>query len=127
MSQITIRAQCHPTEDPEKVRKAILNLFPASEVVAGENCLLARTRSAERFKELLRELRILDTARGMMFKGVRDGLTVFSLNKQVALMGKVSFVEESVPLGSIEVVMEDDSVEELIDDLAPRTYQGEIA
>ena len=32
MPLVTIRTPLRPTEDPEKVRKAILNLFPDSEI-----------------------------------------------------------------------------------------------
>jgi predicted RNA binding protein with dsRBD fold (UPF0201 family) len=47
------------------------------------------------------------------------------INKQVAYVGKVSFVEGTPPLGGIEIVIEDENLEQLIDIIAPSTSNGE--
>ena len=125
MPLITMRVECLPTEDPEKVKQAVLNLFPGSEIEGAEGGFFARCDSTERFKEVLWNLRILDTARAVLLRGMRENRTSFSLNKQVAFVGKVSFVQEPMPLGSIDVVVEDEHLDELIDSIAPRTVNGE--
>ena len=126
MSTATMRVNCFPTEDPEKVKRATLNIFPDSEVEELEGGFFARSSSMERFKEIIRSQRILDTARSMLLDGMEGTRTSISLNKQVAFMGKVSFVEGSIPLGAIDVIIEDDELGLLIDDIAPRTVNGEI-
>jgi predicted RNA binding protein with dsRBD fold (UPF0201 family) len=47
------------------------------------------------------------------------------VNKQVAFIGKISYVEERLPLGSIEVSIEDDDLGGLIEEIAPVTVKGE--
>jgi predicted RNA binding protein with dsRBD fold (UPF0201 family) len=126
MSQVTVRVSCFPTEDPEKVKQAILNIFPGSEFEIGETGFFAKTTSLEKFKEVLLDLRILDTARNRLLKGREGNRTSFSLNKQVAYVGKVSFVEERLALGSIDVVIDDVELDAVIDDIAPKTINGEI-
>ena len=126
MPLVTARVNCFPTEDPERVRRAILNIFPESDIEELEDGFFAKSHSIDRFKEVLRGLQILDTARSMLRKGKEGNRTSISLNKQVAFMGKVSFVEESVPLGAIDLVIEDDEIDKVIDDIAPKTVDGEI-
>ncbi len=126
MPQVTIRVNCSLTEDSEKVLKALINIFPEANVEELEKGFIARTSSIDRFKEILRRSRILDAARSILIGGRRGNSTAFSLNKQAAYMGKVSFVDDDVPLGPIEVVIEDDRLDALIDDIAPETVEGEI-
>ena len=115
-----------PTEDRERVRQGILNIFPCAEVTETDDVIRAVTDDLSRFKELLRNHRILDSARAVMLRGMAGDRTDFQLNKQAALVGKVSFAEGRPPLGPIEVSISADDLEALIDDVAPRTVNGEI-
>ena len=126
MALLTMRVECFPTEDPSKVLKALLNIFPDSEIEECEGGFVAKSDSAERFKELLRNLRILDTARKILRKGRQGNRAIFRINKQVACVGKISFVEGEMPLGSVEVVLESEDIDAVIDEIAPRTVDGEI-
>ena len=69
----------------------------------------------------------LDTTRSQMLAGMRRNSvkTRFNLNKQVATVGKVSFVDYRTALGTIEVTVEDEDLEALIDRVAPVTVDGE--
>lgn len=125
MPLVTISAKCYPTEDPAKLEKAILNLFPGSEVERSADAILARTESLERFKELIRNHRILDSTRSVMAQGSSGRRTSFALNKQVAFAGKVSFLEGKVALGGMDVTVEDEDLDSLIDEVAPITVNGE--
>ncbi|HUL38901.1 MAG TPA: RNA-binding domain-containing protein [Methanomassiliicoccales archaeon] len=125
MALVTITASCYPTEDPAKVERAVLNLFPGSEVGRSADAIVARTGSLERFKELVRNYRILDATRAMMLRGAQGHRTEFSLNKQAAFSGKVSFLEGRVALGGIRVQIEDQDLESLIEEVAPVTVNGE--
>jgi len=126
MPLVTVRTPCLPTEDPEKVKKAVLNLFPESMIEQKDGVIMARTGSLWRFRELVRSHRIIDATRRIMLRGKQGNSTSFQVNKQVAFIGKISYVEEKLPLGSIEVSIEDDDLDKLIDSVAPVTVNGEV-
>ena len=123
----TIRITCpvFPSEDPERVKKAVLNIFPDVTLEESGKELTAETQSMEHFSEQIRKQRILDTTRSVMMKGRRGERTVFNMNKQAAYAGKISFVEERTILGTIKVTIEDDDITLFIEKLAPQTADGE--
>jgi len=125
MPLVTARAPLLPTEDPNKVERAVLNLFPDGILERQEREIVVRAASLDRFKLLIRNHRILDSTRKVMLRGAEAGSTSFSLNKQVAFVGKISFLEEQTPLGGIEVTIEDDDIKALVDQVAPVTVNGE--
>jgi len=124
MPIITATAMCYPTEDREKVRHALLNLFPDAEVEEGASMLTARTESADRLRQIIIDNHIRDTARSVMLRGVGDNSTRFTLNKQVAFVGKVSFLDEPAALGGIEVTVQDENIAKTIDHLAESTVEA---
>jgi len=125
MPLVTARVRRFPTEDPEKVKRALLNIFPDALVEDYEGGYIARSGTLNRFKQLVRNQRILDSTRKMLLRGASGNETSFRLNKQVAFVDKVSFVEERVPLGSIEVSVESEDIPSLINEVAPVTVNGE--
>jgi len=132
MDEITVRveAEVNLTEDLEKVKQAIENMFSIVELEvkpSGRGSLLvARANGVEgltKLYNLLRRERIRDAARRVLFQGLSGNSITFYLNKQVAYAGHVSFcqpVAES-PLGPIKVQITCDSPKELIEWLAPKT------
>jgi predicted RNA binding protein with dsRBD fold (UPF0201 family) len=126
MPLVTVKTPCLPTEDYGKVRKAVLNLFPDSLIEENDGVIMARTGSLWRFMELVRSYRIIDATRRILLRGKQGNSTSFMVNKQVAFIGKISYVEERLPLGSIEVSIEDDDLDKLIDTVAPVTVNGEV-
>jgi predicted RNA binding protein with dsRBD fold (UPF0201 family) len=108
----------------EKVVRAVENIFPGLimdilddriEAYDGLDSLLT-------LHKLLREQKILDTARSVMLTGRVGNAVQFRLNKQAALMGLVSFPPDEEPLGSIHVQIIGD--ERMVDWLAPQTENG---
>jgi predicted RNA binding protein with dsRBD fold (UPF0201 family) len=124
MPLVTIRTPLRPTEDPEKVRTAILNLFPESEITIDQVEVVGKIASLDRFKTLIRNQKILDSVRKSLLAGVVPGSTVISLNKQAAFVKRVSLSEGRTALGNMEVTIESDDMERLIDGIAPRTVDG---
>ena len=132
MNEIKIRvgAEINLTEDLEKVKRAVENVFSMAEVEVKTSqkgsLLIAKTRGMEglsKLYNLLRRERIRDAARRVLFKGLGESSITFYLNKQVAYAGHISFcqpVAES-PLGPIKVQITCDKPKELIEWLAPRT------
>ncbi len=126
MVKVIASARWYPTEEVERVRRCLLNIFPDAELGEEEGRVTATTGDLSRFKELIRNHRILDSTRAVMIRGTFDNEIRFQLNKQASFVGKISFAEGSAPLGHIEVIIISDDLEGLIDDVAPRTVDGEI-
>ena len=124
MLLVTIRAPLRPTEDVEKIRTAILNLFPVSAITSDTDQVRATTDSLERFKTMIRNQKILDSIRNKLLAGISSDSTTISLNKQAAVVNRVSLSEGRTPLGHIEVTIESEDIERLIDEIAPRTVDG---
>ena len=128
--EILIETEVNPTEDIEKVKAAIENVFGTVKYEVKElhkgKLLIAKTKGASgltKFYNLLRRERIRDAARTVLFEGTNEKSVTFYLNKQVAYVGHISFckpVAES-PLGPIRVQIKCENPKELIDWLAPKT------
>jgi hypothetical protein len=119
---LTVEAPVRPSEDEQKVRRAILNLFPNVELRSRDGTLAGEGCSLNKFGELLRRYRIRDAARGQLLHGRRgDNCTMFRLSKQAAFVEKVNFSGRESPLGDITVRIEDEHLDGLIDQLAPDT------
>ena len=115
-----------PTEDPERVAEAIANIFPDLEIERVEGGLFAHGEGFEAFKDGIRKARMLDAAHAEMVRGMQGDRTRFLLHKQAAYVGRIGFVAERSDIGSMEVVFESSDIEGLIDELAPRTVNGEV-
>lgn len=125
MTLVSIECPVNPSEDPEKVRAAILSIFPDAGLELGDGRYTGTAPGLDRFSALIRKQRILDATRAVLLSNARGGSTRMSLNKQVATVGKVSFADRRPVLGAIEVRVEDDDLEALIDRVAPVTVDGE--
>ena len=126
---VKIEAEVNPTEDPEKVKASIENIFTPSsiELIPQHRGDLLRAKATGRegltkFYLLLRQERILSAARRILSKGTSGSSIVFCLNKQAAQVKRISFCEPEgeSPLGPIRVEIESDEPKALIDWLAPR-------
>lgn len=123
---VEVRATLKPTEDADRVRQAILNLFPDAEVSEENDELVGRTTTLDRVRQLIRNMQIPDSARGAMLANLTsDGLsTRFLLGKQAAAVGKAHFGPMRSPLGDLEVTLrgqEPFEVERFIYHVAPDT------
>jgi len=127
---VFVEAEIYPTESEDSVKAAVNNVLvdavitikPSAKgstltaVAKGQNSLL-------NLRNMLRNDRIRDASRRLLFKSTRGTMISFYLNKQVAFSGHVSFSEETAesPLGSIKFNVETDNPEQLIDWLAEKT------
>jgi hypothetical protein len=125
VTEIGVTCPVFPSEDGEKVRKAILNVFPDAVLETVDGGFGATLDNMEHFGEQIRRQKILDTARSVMLKGRRGERSVFHLNKQAAYAGKISFTEERTILGTIKVTASADDITAFIETIAPNTVNGE--
>ncbi|MDR0309293.1 MAG: hypothetical protein LBH88_00840 [Candidatus Methanoplasma sp.] len=123
---VIVRISCRvfPSEDKEKVRKAVLNIFPDASLEETDRGFEGEA-GTDRFCDLIRKQKILDSTRSMMFKGIRGGTITLHMNKQVAFVGKVSFTEPKTILGTLQMSIDSEDPESVIDRIAPRTVDGE--
>lgn len=125
MTRVRVEAPCFPTESLEKIEAALRNLFPDIEIEREDEVIAGTTGRLDRLRELIRNQRIRDTARGQLLAGRRGPRTTIFLNKQAALAGAVNFAMSS-PLGVIRVEIEDDDLAALIDDVAESTVAPKV-
>lgn len=127
---VYVETEINPTEDEEKVKKAVMNIFDnvSMEIKPSYkgSVLDAEAKGQTalvKFRTVLRSDRIRSAARKVFFGGIRGNTVSFCLNKQVAFAGHVSFSEEVAesPLGPIKVTIKCDDPRLLIDWLASRT------
>ncbi len=132
MAEVTVHAETevNPTEDEEKVKAAINNVLGNADLkiqpVHKGSILTAEAKGQGaliRFRTLLRQDRIRDAARRLLFKSIRGDRISFCLNKQVAFAGHVSFCEETAesPLGPIRFLIETDDPRQVVEWLAEKT------
>jgi predicted RNA binding protein with dsRBD fold (UPF0201 family) len=125
--KLRVEAEIRPTEDQTKVEAAVKNIFPTMDLrrdgkfLAGES---TEVLSLDKLRYLLRVQMILDSARSVMHRGKHGNVVRFMLNKQVAMVSKLSFTEGESPLGPIVVTLEAPDIDRLLDYLAPRTKEG---
>ncbi|MBA2857957.1 hypothetical protein HNP93_000658 [Methanococcus maripaludis] len=124
---IKIKTKVKPTEDENKVLKAVTNIFNDAEMEISENIYTGVSKDISRFKELLRSQAILDAARNVLERNIVGNATKFHINKQAAYSGILNFDKDVHGGIKLEFVSEEDEdILELIKDIAPRTRDGII-
>ena len=124
---VQITAPVADTEVTDRVADAVTNLFPNAEPEFRHGELVAETHDVEHFSELLHRFEILDTARSVFFDGLRSDTVAFDLKKQAAFEERINFaVGEPSELGDVHVRVRvnEPSVEEFVDHVAPPTEEG---
>lgn len=134
MIKIRVETPIYPTEDINKVKKAIENIIPdidcKIEKTGKKTYLIGEmegTKGLKLFHRLLRDQKILDTARSILKRSVSGNAIIFYLRKQAAFMGKIHFCDAhaETPLGPIVVQIMTDDPYKVIDWLAPPTRRGQ--
>jgi hypothetical protein len=108
----------YPTEDLQKIKSSILNIFPEAEMDISSELVKFHCDDAGRFKEKLYDQKIRDTAIMVLERGLKDDSTSFQLNKQAAFMGKINFSDGDSALFDIEISVEDGALN-LIEEIRP--------
>ena len=122
--QVVVEVEVNPTENLEKVKEAIINLFPTATIDVRfggrKSLLIATTDGINGLTEVygnLRQERILAVARRVFRRGTRGKYIIFYLNKQVAYAQRISFCDPfgESPLGSIQVKIKCDDPSAIIE------------
>ncbi|ELZ02950.1 hypothetical protein C482_04816 [Natrialba chahannaoensis JCM 10990] len=120
-------APVYDTEVTSRVADAVATIFPNADLEESVGEIHAETHSMDHFSELLHRQEILDTARGEFFSTREGDSFSFALKKQAAFEDRINFsVGEPDELGeiSVRVRVDEPTVEEYIDQIAPPTEDG---
>ena len=125
--EVSVFAPVAPTEVTDRVVDAVETIVPTATIEVRDDGVYATAHSLAEFSEHLHRREILDTARSQFYAGQGERGFSFTVKKQPALSGVVTFaVDEPAELGEIEVDVRvtEGSVDDVIDAIAPRTEDG---
>ena len=120
--KIQVSCQINPSEDPSKVKTAVLNIFPDLELSISDELLLGKSNdigTLSNISESIHTKNTKNTYQRILNKNSDENSTWFYLNKQAAFVSTVALCSESneSPLGPIKVVLEGKDIENIIQSL----------
>ena len=119
---IQIFCQINPSEDPEKVKLAVNNIFPEMELEVSDTQIVGKTNNFSVLSPIsksIHEKNIKNTYQRIL-KNNNDGdSTWFYLNKQAAFVNSVALCSEAneSSLGPIKVILCSNDIEQVVDSL----------
>ena len=119
---IQIFCQINPSEDPEKVKLAINNIFPDMELEVTDTQIVGNTNNFSVLSQIsksIHEKNIKNTYQRIL-KNNNDGdSTWFYLNKQAAFVNTVALCSEAneSSLGPIKVILRSNDIEQVIESI----------
>ena len=108
------------SEDPEKIKQAISNIFPFSEIKNENFSIKAQSRELRSLETIYDEI-LSNQSQKSYTRNLEDNLdndtTWFFLNKQAAFVEKVVICDETEesPLGPIKVILTSSNIDGIID------------
>ena len=120
--RIQVSCQINPSEDPSKVKTAVLNIFPDLELSISDELLIGKSNdigTLSNISESIHTKNTKNTYQRILKKNSNENSTWFYLNKQAAFVSTVALCSESneSPLGPIKVVLEGKDIENIIQSL----------
>jgi predicted RNA binding protein with dsRBD fold (UPF0201 family) len=125
---VTAEATINPTEDQSKVERALRNMFPTGSIrtigTEGKHTVLRIQGNGmtvlSNLRNLIKQERIRNAARSILFSRTEEQRIRIYLNKQAAFVGRVSFCEPAgeSPNGPISIEIESSDAQSVIDFLA---------
>ena len=115
----TMTCTVNPSEDLQKIRTAITNIFPDCTVLLQTCCVTAVSESMESLQKIRQSIlsrQSQKTYRRSLQKHAYKNSTWFYLNKQAAFAKKIVICEEpdESPLGPIKVILTSRNIEDVI-------------
>ena len=110
----------NPSESPNKIKKAISNIFPNSTIKSEKFSVSTQSNdlnSLEKIYETIHSKKSQKTYKRNLERNLRNDTTWFYLNKQAAFVEKIAICEEAdeSPLGPIKVILNSSSIDRIID------------
>lgn len=120
--KIELFTSINPSEDPNKIERAILNILPNSEIQIEKFSIIAKSKnlsSMEKIHESIHSGRSQRVLQRQLEKHLDKDSTWFYLNKQAAFVEKVVLCDEAdeSPLGPLKIVISSSNIDRIIDSL----------
>jgi len=121
--KIEIICPVNLSEDPDKVKLAISNIFPFSDIKNENFSIKAQSnelRSLEKIYETITSTQSHKSYTRNLENNLKDDKTWFFLNKQAAFVEKIAICDEAEesPLGPIKVTLTSSNIDGIIDWIA---------
>jgi predicted RNA binding protein with dsRBD fold (UPF0201 family) len=118
--KIEMFCSINPSEDPEKIKKSILNIFPNSKIKIEDYSISAQSKDLTSFEKIYDTIhfkRSQKNYRRNLENNLENDSTWFYLNKQAAFAEEIAICEEAEesPLGPIKVIMTSPDIDSIID------------
>ena len=119
-TSIQVFCEINPSEDIEKVKTVISNLFPELKIKIKGNAISGNSNDLELLSKVLASIKnrkIKNVFLRILNLNIRDNSTWFYLNKQAAFVNVVALCNEAdeSALGPVKVVLESNGIEETIE------------
>ena len=118
----TIQIFCtiNPSEDPDKVKTAVNNIFPDVELEISDTELSGKTNNFSVLSQIsksIHEKNVKNTYQRILKKNNDGESTWFYLNKQAAFVNTVALCSEAneSSLGPIKIILRSNNIEQVID------------
>ena len=120
--EIQVFCEINPSEDPSKIKTAVLNIFPDLEISISNQQLIGKSSGFNSLSNIIAYIHTKNTGslyQRILKKNSDEGSTWFYLNKQAAFVETVAICSESneSPLGPIKVILESNDIDNVIQSL----------
>ena len=123
--KITIQVFCeiNPSEDLEKIKTSIFNLFPDLKIKIQENRLSGSSNDIELLSKVIKSIKNRQTVSVLsriMKTNMAENSTWFYLNKQAAFVDVIALCNDAdeSALGPIKIVLNSNNIDDIIEKLA---------
>ena len=119
---IQIFCEINPSEDPEKVKLAVNNIFPDIELEVSDSDISGKTNNIQILSQIsksMHEKNTKNTYQRILKKNNDGDSTWFYLNKQAAFVNTVALCSEAneSSLGPIKIILHSNDVDQLINSI----------
>ena len=119
---IQVFCQINPSEDPEKVKLAVNNIFPDIKLEIFDTEITGKTNNFSALSQISKSIheRNIKNAYQRILKNNNDGeSTWFYLNKQAAFVNTVALCSEAneSSLGPVKVILRSNDIEQVIESI----------
>ena len=120
--EIQVFCEINPSEDPSKIKTAVLNIFPDLEISISNQQLIGKSSGFNSLSNIIASIHTKNTGslyQRILKKNSDEDSTLFYLNKQAAFVETVAICSESneSPLGPIKVILESNDIDNVIQSL----------
>ena len=117
---IQIFCSVNPSEDPDKVKTAVNNIFPDVELETSDTEISGTTNNFSVLSQIsksIHEKNVKNTYQRILKKNNDGESTWFYLNKQAAFVNTVALCSEAneSSLGPIKIILRSNNIEQVID------------